>query len=124
MSTFNNPRVLIWGALALLLYVDFNAWMTDYAPAVPAPTQAAGVERAPRAAAPASELANRVPEAPAPAAADSGTAPPPAAAGAAATPAVAAGSAPGAALPEAASAPLVHVRTDVLDVEISTRGGT
>jgi YidC/Oxa1 family membrane protein insertase len=125
MSTFNNPRVLIWGALALLLYVDFNAWMTDYAPSVPPPTQAAGSERAPHGAAPASELANRVPEAPAPAAAASGTAPPPSAAGAsAASAAVAAGSAPGAAAPEAAGAPLVHVRTDVLDVEISTRGGT
>ena len=128
MSIFNNPRVLIWGALALLLYVDFNAWMSDYAPSAPAPSSAA----APRASAngvsaasPASELANHVPEAPATAPVSPGSAPSTSAAGvAAAAPVAAAESAPGAAAPEAAGAPLVHVRTDVLDVEISTRGGT
>jgi YidC/Oxa1 family membrane protein insertase len=119
MSTINNPRLLLWGALALVLYADYNAWMSDYAPPSPAPTQAAGTGR-PRAAAPGNELGNRVPEAPAPAApgaAPATAAPSASSAAAATTPAAAAG-------PQSAPAPLVHVRTDVLDVEISTRGGT
>jgi YidC/Oxa1 family membrane protein insertase len=124
MSTFNNPRVLLWGVLALLLYVDYTSWVSDYAPA-PALTQAAGTERTARAPAPANELANRVPEGPAPAAASPASTPSTGSAGvSAATPAVAAGSAAAAAAPGEASAPLVHVRTDVLDIEISTRGGT
>jgi YidC/Oxa1 family membrane protein insertase len=121
MSTINNPRIFLWGALALILYADYDAWMRDYGAAVPAPTQAASSERAGRAAAPANELGSRVPETPAPAASAPGTASvstaAPASAAAAAVPATGAAS-------ESAPAPLVHVRTDVLDLEISTRGGT
>ena len=114
MSAINNPRVLLWGALALVLLADYNAWMSDYAAPSPAATQAASAGRA-RAAAPANELGNRVPEA-------SGTAAP---AAAAAPPASAAAAAPAKGeAPPSAPAPLVRVRTDVLDIEISTRGGT
>ncbi len=123
MSAINNPRIFLWGALALLLFADYDAWMRDYAvpPAAPAQTQAAGSERAGHAAAPANELGSRVPEAPAPAAAPAGSGPPTSAARVfSAEAAMPQAAAP----PESASAPLVHVRTDVLDLEISTRGGT
>jgi YidC/Oxa1 family membrane protein insertase len=120
MPTINNPRVLLWGALALVVLADYNAWMSDYAALPSAPTQAAGTGR-PRAVAPANELGNRVPEAPAATAAVTpAAAAPPASAAAAATAATAVtGEAP-----QSAPAPLVHVRTDVLDIGISTRGGT
>ena len=123
MSTINNPRIFLWGALALVLLADYNAWMSDYAPS-PAATQAASAER-PRATAPANELGSRVPEAPAPAA----TAPASAVPAGTASPAAAAAAGAGTAAttgttPETEKAPLVHVRTDVLDVGISTRGGT
>jgi YidC/Oxa1 family membrane protein insertase len=115
MSAINNPRILLWGALALILYADYSAWLTDYAPKTPAATQAASAERP--TAPPASELGNRVPEAPA----ASGAAAAPAAGAASVS---TAGAAPAGGAAEAATAALVHVRTDVLDVEISTRGGT
>jgi len=125
MSAINNPRIFLWGALALILFADYNAWMSDYAApsAAPAQIQAPGSERPGHAAAPANELANRVPEAPAASAVSPGSAPPAGAAGVSAVPA-AAGVPRAEAAPESASAPLVHVRTDVLDLEISTRGGT
>jgi YidC/Oxa1 family membrane protein insertase len=116
MSTINNPRIFLWGALALILFADYQAWNVDYAPPAAAPTQAG----AGHAAAPASGLADRVPEAPAPS-----TPAPGSPATSATAPAAAATAVPGAeAAAGSASAPLVHVRTDVLDLEISTRGGT
>jgi YidC/Oxa1 family membrane protein insertase len=123
MPTINNPRVLLWGALALALLADYNAWMGDYAPPSAAPAQAASTEH-PRAVAPASELGNSVPETPAataPGATAAAAAPPGSAASTASAASAAAAS--GEAPPGAAAA-VVHVRTDVLDVEISTRGGT
>jgi YidC/Oxa1 family membrane protein insertase len=105
----NNPRIYLWIALALLLWLNYQAWMRDYAPQSLPATQAAQS----RSPAPP-DLSTSVPRADASASA----------AGAAAS-----GAAPGAAPPAAASAaadtaPRVHVRTDVLDVDISTRGGT
>jgi YidC/Oxa1 family membrane protein insertase len=121
MPTINNPRIFLWGALALVLFADYNTWTSDYAAKAPAATQATGAERA-HPTASANELGNRVPEAPAPAAsaapAGSASPAPAATAGAAAAVPVAE---PGA---EPQNAPSVHVRTDVLDIEISTRGGT
>jgi YidC/Oxa1 family membrane protein insertase len=126
MSAINNPRIFLWGALALVLLADYNAWMSDYPAPAAAPTQiqAPGGERAGHAAAPASELGNRVPEAPAPSTASPAGAPPVSAAPTSAGSAAAAAVPQGAAAAGSASAPLVHVRTDVLDVGISTRGGT
>lgn len=118
MSTINNPRIFLWGALALLLFVDYDAWMRDYgAPAAAAAPQAASGARPGRAPAPADELANRVPEA-------ASAAPGSAATGATAPASTAAAVPQAAGAPESSSAPLVRVRTDVLEVEISTRGGT
>jgi YidC/Oxa1 family membrane protein insertase len=118
MPTINNPRIFLWGALALILFADYDAWMRDYGATAPAPTQAAGTARPGRAAAPADELGNRVPEVPVPAAPAPGTAP------ASAAPAATAGVPASAGAPESPGAPLVQVRTDVLDLDISTRGGT
>ena len=122
MSALNNPRIFLWGALALLLFADYDAWMRDYAVAPPAPTAAASTDRGGRATAPpAADLGSRVPQAAAPGQTNAGSASSgapasaPAALGAAAA-------APGAA--EGERAPVVRVRTDVFDAEISTRGGT
>lgn len=125
MSTINNPRIFLWGALALVLFADYNAWMSDYPAPAAAPTQiqAEGGERSGHAAAPANELANRVPEAPSASPAASGS-PPAGTAAPASAAASPASEPPASAADVAASAPLVHVRTDVLDLEISTRGGT
>ncbi|GAC1451451.1 MAG: membrane protein insertase YidC [Steroidobacteraceae bacterium] len=118
-----NPRVYLFVALAALLLLNYEAWMRDYAPPPGAATVAATAASLP-AAAPANELGNRVPDASAPAAAG-----PEADAQAAAPSAL--GAVPDATAPAAgaasaapAAAPLVHVRTDVLDLDISTRGAT
>jgi YidC/Oxa1 family membrane protein insertase len=119
-SRFGNLRVYLWAALAMLLLYDYQIWMRDYAP--PPGASAGPAATAPQAPS-AGDLGNRVPQgAPgAPAAptlpgAATGTPAAPAPAGAVATapPEVAA----------VAAAPVVRVRTDVLDVDISTRGGT
>jgi YidC/Oxa1 family membrane protein insertase len=118
-----NLRFVLWAALAMLLWVNYETWMHDYAPP---PVSGAGAPAAAvtsRGTAPVSELGSRIPEAPKtalPATAPASGAGERAAA-AAATGAAARGVAPAEA---AASAPLLHVRTDVLDVDISTRGGT
>ncbi|HXZ59163.1 MAG TPA: membrane protein insertase YidC [Steroidobacteraceae bacterium] len=121
MSTINNPRIFLWGALALLLFVDYNTWMQDDAARAARTTAVTGAQQPGKAGAPATELGNRVPQAAPPAAATAASTP----AGGATLPAVpgAAAAAAGAA-PEGEQAPRVHVRTDVLDLEISTRGGT
>ncbi len=110
----NNPRLFLWLALGMLAFLNYQTWMKDYGPppqgaAVSAP--ATGNGTAPPAAAAGGDLASRIPQA-APAAA---TATPAASAPAVAAAPVAEG---------AAAVETVHVTTDVLDVAISTRGGT
>ncbi len=123
----NNLRLYLWGALALLLFYDYQAWMRDYAPP---PALNSSAQQHGASGAPASDLGNRIPQLPSPGTAAGGaaaTAPPTATAGAATPTADATTAAPGAAAlaaPAAAAAPAVHVRTDVLDVDISTQGGT
>jgi len=108
----NNPRIYLWIALALMVWLNYDAWQRDYTPAQAAitnTTQPANPNPAAAASSP-NDLANQVPEAStskepsAPAATPSSTTPTPA-------------SAP-------SSAAVVHVRTDVLDIDISTLGGT
>jgi len=105
-----NLRVLLWGALALLLLLNYQAWIHDY----PSPSAGAPVAGSPAGTAPAAgDLSNRVPETPKSA---SPGAPETSAAGT-----------PGTSLESeqaAPAAPRVHVRTDVLDVDIDLRGGT
>ncbi|HEV7632552.1 MAG TPA: membrane protein insertase YidC [Steroidobacteraceae bacterium] len=109
----NNPRIFLWVALALILFVNYETWMRDYATR-PAATVAGKAGTS--AAAPA-ELGETLPTAgqTEPAAA-AGTAP----TAAAATTGAAVAAASGAALPEVG---MLTVRTDVLDMQISLRGG-
>jgi YidC/Oxa1 family membrane protein insertase len=114
MST-PNLRVLLWGALALLLLLNYEAWLRDYpAPASTAPVSGSGTPTTPP---PATDLGNRIPEAPkSEGSTSAGT--------------QGAGGTPGVTVPEQerthaeSAAPRIHVRTDVLDVDIDTRGGT
>ncbi|HEY1875432.1 MAG TPA: membrane protein insertase YidC [Steroidobacteraceae bacterium] len=120
INRLGNLRAYLWVALAMLLFYDYQQWMRDYPPSPSAPT----APTASPAQAPAGgDLGNRVPAA---APAPSGAAAPQSAA--TGTPATAGASASAATLPSettaAAAAPVVRVRTDVLDVDISTRGGT
>jgi YidC/Oxa1 family membrane protein insertase len=116
-----NLRLYLWGALVLLLLYDYQAWMRDYPPA----STATSATSATSAAKP-SDLDNSLPEVPAAPGAPTAPAAPAAEGTAAQTPATAGAAAQGApATPEAtAPAPVVHVLTDVLDLEISTEGGT
>ena len=104
----NNPRIYLWVALLLLGVFNYQTWMRDYPPPQPAAAQASG----PGSTAPANDLGNSVPEVTGAAANSRATVAP--AVPAAVTPEVTAG----------AAAPVVHVRTDVLDLDISLRGGT
>lgn len=104
----DNQRVFIWAALALVLYLNFMAWQGDYAPK-PVPgantteqTQSAnGGSAAPRDTLP--ELPSATPAAP--------NAQSTSAASAAGSDAV------------HSDAPVIRVVTDVLSLDISTRGG-
>jgi len=112
-----NPRIIVWFALAFLLYVNWETWMRDYGPKpgadVPAVSSTPG---APGAAAPAPSLGDAIPQATPPAA------------GSAATP----GEAPkavessggGITANAAPTGGKVHVRTDVIDLDINLQGGT
>ncbi|HEU4652810.1 MAG TPA: membrane protein insertase YidC [Steroidobacteraceae bacterium] len=102
----DNQRVFAWAALALVLWLNYLAWQKDYAPApVPAPQ---AQTQTPSAQAPASTTQS-LPELPSASNQERTTNSP-----AAVTPA-----------PEAPTndAKVIHVRTDVLDMDISTRGG-
>jgi YidC/Oxa1 family membrane protein insertase len=108
-----NLRLYLWAAFAMVCFYDYQAWMHDYAPAAETAAAAPAANAATHAAPAGAELGNRVPETPQ--ASATGGEPAAAAAGVGAAPPAA---------PADAGAPLVHVRTDVLDLDISTRGGT
>jgi YidC/Oxa1 family membrane protein insertase len=137
-----NVRMLLWGVLAAILYLNYQTWMHDY----PSSTDAAA-QSAAGAAGSTSTLGDSVPQVASPAA-PAGAAP----AGEATTHSAAAAAAPLGATPPAApvsngtvppSAPttlsslpaaaapasdamspaLLHVTTDVLDMEINLKGG-
>ena len=117
----NNPRVFLWIAVALLAWLNYDAWNRDYGPRpelISNTTRPAGGSST---AAPANDLANQIPQAEkppqaggAPAAAGSAQA----ATGTQGNPEIPSGN------PSTGPAKVVHVRTDVLDVDISTSGGT
>ena len=133
MSMNNMPRILVWAALALIVGLNYTTWEKDYAPPPGANTaQAAGGAPSPGSSA---DLSSKIPQASGSTSATtntaSGTTPsatPPTATSA--TPS-AAGAVPGAPAADAAAsaaatatAEVIHVRTDVLDLEISAAGGT
>jgi YidC/Oxa1 family membrane protein insertase len=113
----NNPRLYLWIALLFVLYLNYSTWQRDFPP----PAAATAVQSQTAPSKQQSSLANSIPQAQ-----QSGTsgatqatttpASPPPAAAAAGIPAVS----PAA----SANAPLIHVHTDVYDIDISTLGGT
>ena len=113
----NNPRLFLWVALALILFVNYQTWMKDYGSS-PAVVQGAAAGQGA-----ATDLGATAPQAAAnaPAPAGSGA---PAAAPIAPTAPAAGGTMPAAA-PVAASADAgsITVNTDVLDLSIGLRGG-
>ena len=104
-----NTRVMLWVALAAILYLNYEAWTHDYRE----PAQSTAATGAPAASpsatgAPAASnsLANSIPKAGSAPPSAAETAPPPAAAP-----------------PAALSAATLQVMTDVLDVTINLKGG-
>ena len=124
----DNQRLFLWIGLAAILFLNYEVWQRDYA------RPAATVESAPASTSvrPGATPAAGTPGAAAQGLADSlpsvGAPPSPAgptgaagASGSAPAPAAATAGEGGAAA--AAATPVVHVHTDVLDLEIATRGG-
>ncbi len=102
----DNQRVFVWAALALLLWLNYTTWQRDYAP------QAAPVPAAPTSTAtPNAPAADTLPELP-----SETSTPTPQSSAAPATPQQQV-EAP------ANGASVIHVTTDVLSMDISTRGG-
>ncbi|MFL6577386.1 MAG: membrane protein insertase YidC [Povalibacter sp.] len=104
-SFMDNQRVVVWAALGLVLWLNYIAWQRDYAPApsaAPVATSTTGSRTAPES----------LPELPS-------------ATGTPAAPVVAPPAANSLEAQEtaAAHAPTIRVVTDVLDMQISTRGG-
>src|SRR6202030_3703106 len=109
-----NTRMLLWFALAAILYFNYEAWMHDYpsgTPGAAAPSAAGNKpgtlgDSVPEVASPAPSTPAAAPTSVAPTAAERLSAPP----------SVAAESNAGPSLP-------LHVTTDVLDVVINLKGG-
>ncbi len=98
----NNLRLYLWIALAALLWINYTTWTAEFArPAGPAATSSAPTKP--------SSLANRIPQTQAPQQTSTPETPP---------------AAPPVTHAPNAHAPLIHVQTDVYDLEISTQGGT
>src|SRR5689334_1708186 len=117
----NNPRIYIWGALALVVFLNYQAWMTDYGPKPGANTTISGqTTSAPSSTvAPPNDLSNNIPQAPKaeqPGAGENKQ-PPPTGATPAAAPETSTNTP---AAPTSPAAQVIHVHTDVLDVGIST----
>jgi YidC/Oxa1 family membrane protein insertase len=110
-----NVRLILWGALAAILFLNYETWMHDYAPAVAtqSATTAGGTSAGTAAG---STLGDSIPQA---AQSSTQTAPAstPVAPTAASTPEISA-----AGTEVSASAPL-RVTTDVLDMRINLKGG-
>ena len=103
----NQLRYVLWLGLLVLLWFNYTTWTAQFA---------ASAQRtaAVREAAAAPVLSNSVPQTPPPAFAPAVAAPAP-------RPAPKVSTAPAAV---SAAAPVIHVHTDVYDLEISTEGGT
>lgn len=111
-----NTRMLLWIALAAILYMNYQAWMHDY-PALDAQGTTVGAA----ASGTARTLGDSVPQAAAPSAVDSGASTAPAV-----TAAADAFAAPPASVSPAQDTPSsqpLHVTTDVLDIVINLKGG-
>ena len=112
----NNPRVFLWLALAAVLVLNYQAWTHDYGPIDHAAATAAATEAAAKPDA-AHSLDSAVPQT-----FSTDTTAKPSAERPAAIPSATTGA--NSSAEPAANGPVVHVRTDVLDMEISLQGGT
>jgi YidC/Oxa1 family membrane protein insertase len=111
-----NIRLLLWGAFAAILFLNYETWVHDYGP--PATTVVAPASQS-GASTPAAQLGDSVPEAASAASAA-------AVAGASTAPSTTTGLTTPAAADAAetsAASGAIHVVTDVLDVTINTKGG-
>src|SRR5271170_2406473 len=115
-----NTRVLLWFALAAILFYNYQAWMHDY----PATGTAGSINQsATGASGSAGTLGDSLPQAGNPAPLPAAAAPSPAAAALPASDAFAAPPASVAAEPGANPSQPLHVTTDVLDLVINLKGG-
>jgi len=100
----DNIRVILWALFASLLYVSYMVWQQDYAPEpvteIPVDAEAQAVADLPAVAAPADTAAG-------------GDLPP-----------AATQSTPDSAATPALTSNVVNVKTDVLDIDISSKGAT
>jgi YidC/Oxa1 family membrane protein insertase len=113
-----NIRLMLWGVLAAILFLNYQTWLHDYETPVPAPAAQTGSGATSTATAPASTLADALPQAPS--AAPTGAPPAATAAPPATAPAPqGAPTTPAADTPTAA----LHVSTDVLEIGINLKGG-
>ena len=113
-----NIRLMLWGVLAAIMFLNYQTWMHDYAPPAMPQTAQTGTGSALTASAPANTLADSLPQAPS-------AAPTPAPQGSNAAPPAAVSApagAPPAAAADTATTPL-HVSTDVLEIGINLKGG-
>src|ERR1700733_14971808 len=120
-----NIRILLWAALAFILYLNYEAWMRDF----PAPgaagsttsTAGAGTATSLRDAIPQAASSAQLPATPAVATPTAALATPPTSAAlpASTTPPTSSTTP----VPDAAPLEPLHVATDVLDVVINLKGG-
>jgi len=115
-----NSRMLLWVALAAILYLNYEAWMHDYPAAGQRDAASQSAAGAPGAA---SNLGDSVPQA-ASSAAPPATAPSTATLGKPPPPAAEPFTPPaGAPAPDDSASQPVHVSTDVFNVVINLKGG-
>jgi YidC/Oxa1 family membrane protein insertase len=111
-----SQRIFLWSALALVLWLNYQAWMHDYHRPVPPPqTTSAPSGTAPSGAAPGFDESVPAPQS----APSAQNAPTPQAS----APSAGASSEIPPSDGASSSAGTVHVRTDVLDLDISLQGG-
>ncbi len=111
-----NPRVFLWIGLLLLGWINYETWVRDHAPQPKTPAEMAHEAQA--AAERDAQFGESVPQAAAPA-----PAPADAARDTADASVPAAGPPAAEVEPSPTAAPVVHVLTDVLDLEIGLNGG-
>jgi YidC/Oxa1 family membrane protein insertase len=118
----NTPRIFVWAAFVVVIFLNYQAWMKDYGPSQAFNTAGSPNTQASHGPSGPADLSSRIPQAsaqaaptgtPAPDTSHAGTA----TAGAPPAEAAAAGTA-------TAAAEVIHVRTDVFDLQLSTVGGT
>jgi YidC/Oxa1 family membrane protein insertase len=115
----NNPRVFLWIALAAILVLNYQAWTHDYG-AIDATSTTPAASSGKNAAPPGGSLDQAVPQTVSTDTTKAASATHPVTAAAAAPDVPAADSA----TRSEGGSPVVHVRTDVLDLDISLQGGT